>query len=61
MSDYYYFEDKDEDFGFTPVLGEDYIHALITIAKKNGIRITDKMILNEVYKKPTEKGLKNEG
>ncbi len=54
MSDYYYFNDKDEEWGFTPVLGEDYIRALITIAKKKGIRITNRMVLEELYGSQTK-------
>lgn len=49
MSDYYYFPDKNDEWGFTPVLGDDYICALKSIAKKHGIKITNKMILKEVY------------
>ena len=53
MSDYYYFEDSEEEFEMTPVLGDDYIQALISIAKKYGLKITDKMILEEIgYKLP---------
>lgn len=55
MSDYYYFEDKEDDFGFTPILGEDYIRALLIIAKKHGIKITDEMILDEVWGKQSRK------
>lgn len=61
MSDYYYFQDKDDEWGFTPVLGEDYIHALKSIAKKYGVKITNKMVLKEIYgeqvisKKPKSK------
>ena len=49
MSDYYYFKDKEEEFGVTTVLGDDYIHALHSIAKKRGLNITDEMVLQEIY------------
>lgn len=54
MSDYYYFEDKeakDGDFNVTPVLGEDYISALFSIARKHKVNITDELILAEIYQK----------
>lgn len=51
MSDYYYFHNKNEEWGFTPVPGDEYILALKRIAKKHGLKITDKMILEEVYGK----------
>lgn len=50
MSDYYYLEDKEDDSNISPVLGDDYIIALISIAKKRGIKITDEMVLKEVRK-----------
>ena len=49
MSDYYYFKDKDDEWGLTLVLGEDYIRALKSIARKHGVKITDKMVLKEIY------------
>ncbi|TSC88268.1 MAG: hypothetical protein G01um10147_173 [Microgenomates group bacterium Gr01-1014_7] len=33
MSDYYYFDDRESDWGYTPVPGEDYIMAILKIAK----------------------------
>ena len=39
--------------GGIPVLGDDYIRALKAIANKHGIKITDKMILNEIFGKQT--------
>lgn len=58
MSDYYYFEDKEGNFGFTPIPGEDYIRALMIIAKKHGIKITDEIILDEVLGKRSRKQIK---
>ncbi|MBI2330443.1 hypothetical protein HYU94_03555 [Candidatus Daviesbacteria bacterium] len=51
MSDYYYIDDKESDWGYTPVLGDDFVAAIISIAKQKGLRITDKMILNEIFPK----------
>lgn len=51
MSDYYYFKDKESDWGYTPVLGDDFVEAVRSIAKRKGIKITDKMILNEIFHK----------
>lgn len=51
MSDYYYFADKNEALGYIPILGDDYIGALKSIVNKHGIKITDKMILKEVFGK----------
>lgn len=51
MSDYYYFEDKESNFGYTPVLGDDYVMSVLSIAKQKGVKITHKMILNEIFKK----------
>ncbi len=48
MSDYYYFKNKKDDSDFSPILGDDYISALLSIAKKHGINITDEIILKEV-------------
>ena len=61
MSDYYYFEDKEEECGFTPIPGEDYISALLSVSKRHGIKITDQMILKEfkqrwTHLKSSEKG-----
>lgn len=58
MSDYYYFEDKENDWGYTPVLGDDYIMALETIVRRKGIKITDKMILEEIFHKKKIRHLK---
>lgn len=55
MSDYYYFEDKESDLGYTPVLGDDYVMAIKSIARRKGIKITDRMILNEIFHKTRRK------
>ncbi|OGH10862.1 MAG: hypothetical protein A2857_06385 [Candidatus Levybacteria bacterium RIFCSPHIGHO2_01_FULL_36_15] len=57
----YYFEDKNDEWGFTTVLGDDYIRALKTIAKNHGVKITDNMILKEIFGKQTGSNItKNE-
>lgn len=48
MSDYYYLKNKDDEDNTAPVLGDDYIAALLSIAKKKGINITNEMILKEI-------------
>lgn len=49
MSDYYFLDDKNSDFGYTSVLGDDFVAAIRAIAKRKGVKITDKMILNEIF------------
>lgn len=51
MSDYYYLEDKGGSSDSWPILGDDYIEALFSIVKKNGVRITNEMIFEEINKK----------
>lgn len=51
MSDYYYLNDDESEFGNTPILGDDYIRALRSIIKKHGIKVTDKMLLQEIFRK----------
>lgn len=48
MGSYYYLEDPESDFGFFPIPEEEFVQALFSIASKNGLKITDKMILEEV-------------
>ena len=55
MGTYWYIDDPDSDGGVTPVFEDDYIAALLGIAKSNGIKITDKMILKEVKQKEIQK------
>ncbi|OGE64430.1 hypothetical protein A3I48_00470 [Candidatus Daviesbacteria bacterium RIFCSPLOWO2_02_FULL_36_7] len=57
MSDYYYIDDKESDFGYIPVLGDDFVAAILSIAKRRGVKITDEMILNEIFHKK-KKGIK---
>lgn len=58
MTSYYYFDDPDSDFGFTPVPEENYVEAILKIAKKNGIEITQNMIFEEVKKRWTMRSRK---
>lgn len=55
MSDYYYLNDDESELGSSPVLGDDYIRVLRSMIKKNGIKITDKIILEEIFKKTKRK------
>ena len=48
MGTYWYVNDSKSDGGVLPVFEDDYVSAIFRIAKKKGIRITDKMILEEV-------------
>mgnify|MGYP001608000605 CR=1 FL=1 len=48
MGTYYYIENKNSKEELQPVYEDDYIKALYSIAKKNGLKITDKMILKEL-------------
>jgi len=55
MGTYWYVKDPESDSGLSPVFEDDFVHALFSIAKKHGLKITDKMILDEVYKKDKTK------
>ena len=55
MGTYYYLDDPKSEGGLNPVFEDDYFHALFSIASKKGLKITDKMILDEVYKKTKSK------
>lgn len=48
MSSYYYFDDPNSEFGSIPVPEEDYFAAILRIARRKGIKITDKLILKEL-------------
>jgi hypothetical protein len=50
MTCYYYLKDpkSEDETGMTTVSEEDYVAALYSIAKKNGLRITNSMILKEI-------------
>lgn len=48
MGTYWYIKDPDSDEGITPVFEDDYVTAIFRIAKENGVKITDEMILKEL-------------
>lgn len=48
MGTYYYVDDPKSDWGFLPIYEDDYIAAILQLAKKSGVKITNKMILKEV-------------
>ena len=50
MGTYYYLKDPKSEGGLNPVYEDDYFGALFSIAEKHGLKITDKMILDEIYK-----------
>lgn len=54
MGTYWYVKDLAGDMGYSPVFEDDYVSAIFSIAKKHGLEITDKMILDEVYKKKSK-------
>jgi len=58
MGTYYYLKDPKSEGGLNPVYEDDYFGALFSIAKKQGLNITDKMILDEIYKKGSKKTIK---
>ena len=57
MGSYYYIEDKNSDFGYTPVPEEEYMSAILSIARNKGIEITDELILKEVENKGYQSNL----
>lgn len=48
MGSYYYVEDKDSDLALTPIPEDEYMRAILRIAKRQGVKIDDKVILKEV-------------
>lgn len=50
MGSYYYVSDRSSDLGYTPVPEDEYIQAVLRIAKRKGVEITDAMILEELEK-----------
>ena len=46
MGTYWYIDDQEE--GSVPVYEDDYVAALYWAAKRQGVKITDKMILEEL-------------
>jgi len=60
MGTYYYVDDPESEGGHLPIYEDDYIAAIFKIAKKSGVKITDKMILKEVkshWRKPKKEKL----
>lgn len=55
MTCYYYFDDPDSDLGSTPVPEDDYIEAILKIAEKSGVKISQGMIFEEVKKEWKDK------
>lgn len=50
MGTYYYLKNPDphDEWGMLPVADDDYVDAIFRIAKKSGVKITEKMILDEL-------------
>lgn len=59
MGSYYYVKDKDSEFGYTPIPEDEYVQTLFRVAKRQGLNITDAMILEEV-EKMNKKSKKNQ-
>lgn len=55
MSSYYYLEDSSSEFGYSPIPEEEYLMAILRIARKHGVKITDAKILKELEKMRGEK------
>ena len=58
MGTYYYVKDLSSKNEMVPIYEDDYIAAILRIAKKYGVEITDKMIaeeINERWKSPSIK------
>ena len=51
MGTYYYLKDKKSDEGLQPVYEDDYLQTIFSIAKKNGLKINDGIILKELNRK----------
>ena len=51
MGTYYYVKDLNSKNEMVPIYEDDYIAAILKIAKENGVEITDKMIAVEVNKR----------
>lgn len=54
MSSYYYLDDPKSELGSIPVPEEVYIAAILQIASRKGIKISDKIILKELEKMEKE-------
>lgn len=50
MSGYYYIDDPKSNLGYTPIPEEEFSQAILSLARKHGLKITDEMILKEVQK-----------
>lgn len=50
MGSYYYVDDPESDLGYFPIPEDEYVQAILRIAQKHGLQITDKMILAEIKK-----------
>lgn len=48
MSSYCYLEDSEGELGFSPLPEDEIFKAYKSIAKRQGLNITDKMILEEI-------------
>ena len=58
MGTYYYLDDPQSETGSSPVFEDDYFGALFSIASKRGLKITDKMILDEISRNKKNRGNK---
>lgn len=56
MGSYYYMKSQNAALGYTSIPEDEYVQAVLSIAKKHGVKITDKMILQEVEKSQIKVG-----
>lgn len=55
MGSYYYLDNPDSDMGYFPLPEEEYFKAYNAIVKRLGLKITDKMIIEEYLGKTCSK------
>lgn len=59
MSSYYCLEDPKSDLDYTPIPEKEFFQAILSIAKRHGLKITDEMILKEIHGVVQKDGLKS--
>lgn len=55
MGSYYYLDDQNSEMGYFPLPEEEYLKAYKAIVKRYGLKITDRMIIDE-YLRTASKG-----
>ena len=54
MSGYYYLNNPKSELGHSPVSDEEMLSAILSIGKRHGLNISDKMIFEEIQKKESK-------